>query len=167
MCRPPTGDLCDAEDVNHKARGHTKDDSLLLIRCATNSSSSVSSRHKVGLNCAIEGPSLPRRVGGVFLPSTSAATNGRFFESGELCGTVVSEEGFTPAGAEPCLRDAGLVDAPGTSLFTLSCCDPGESWLRPGWTRAFQSPAPCPPARLFGYEAPPTNRRAARARRCL
>lgn len=108
MCRPPAGNLYGTEDVNHKAGGRTKDDSLRLLCASTNSPSSVSSRHKVRLNYAIEGLWLPRRCGGVFLPSTSAATNGSFFQSGELFAAVVSDE------APP---DADL----------------GESWLGPRW----------------------------------
>lgn len=147
MWRPPAGHLCDAEDVNCKAGGgRTKAPSLLLLSSTANSSSSVSSsvssRHKVRLNYAIEGLSLPRRFGGVFLPSTSAATNGGSFQRGELFDAASSDGAPPPfsghsrrldgSPGNAVLHVAAAWSPPETDLFRPSWCDPGESRLGPG-----------------------------------
>lgn len=72
---PPRGDLCAGEDVKHKGGGAQKADPLPLLSFTTNSSSCVSSWHKVRRNYAIEGLLLRWRIGSAFLPSTSASTN--------------------------------------------------------------------------------------------
>lgn len=155
MWRPPAGDLCDAEDVNCIAGGgRTKAPSLLLLSSTANSSSSVSSRHKVRLNYAIEGLSLPRRFGGVFLPRTSAATNGGSFQHGELFDAASSDGAPPPffghssrldrSPGNAVLHVAAAWSPPETDLFTLSRCDPGES--RPGPGGLGSGPVRTPPS---------------------
>lgn len=123
--RPPAGTFVAAEDVNRRAGGG-----------AHNPPTGVPSPPPTPLppsfplNGAIEGLALPRRVGAVFLPSTSGATNGRFFQPQSL----VHTPGYRPLSPPPHL--------------------PGESWLRPRRS----SPARLDPlSQAVGFQWP--NRR--------
>lgn len=112
-----------------QSRGGAEEGSLPLRSCATNLSSSSASRNKVRVNYAIEGPSLPRRSGAVFLPSASAATNGRFL------GAAASDRA-----AQVWLAPRWPPDTPPPCSFLPGPCwgDPGPCWGDPPWPEGSQ-----------------------------
>lgn len=80
---PLRGNLCDGEDVGHKGGRLRKGRLPPVLRPPPTRLPAFLPGTKSGVIAPLR-VSLPGRFGGVFLPSTSAATNGGFFQLFEL-----------------------------------------------------------------------------------